>query len=1723
LRREHEVTPPAAINRERDGPTVEYRVLGPLAATSGQARVELGGKRQRLVLAVLLSNANRVITQDALADAVWNGDLPDRGPRSLHTYVSQLRKALHGGIERDGEGYVLAVDPEQVDALRFDALVEEARSTVEDDPAGAATMLRRGLGMWAGTAYGDLGFEPALSGEANRLAEERVAALELRFEVDLLLGRHEQIVSEIEALLREQPYREHLAAMLMLALYRAGRQAEALRVYRNVRHRLVQELGIEPGQELQDLELRILEGDPVLRAPSAGVRGSGPDEVPGARGYEIHERIGTTEFGDRYRGFHGTMGREVGALVIDQSSANSAQFIRQFEAEMQTVSRFEHPHLAPVFDYWRDPSTAYVITPFYRGGSLGAAIADKPLMLGGAIRLADQLSAALGFLHRQGYPHGAVSAGSVFLDEEMNAYLTDTGLPRILGHGHQDEPDDIYQLGALVYQALTLRRPDGVLRVSELRGDLPSELDHALSRALHPDPALRYQRVEELARALRQSAGLDFMALPTQTAPEGRRRNPYKGLRAFQEADASDFHGRDALVEEMAEALTASRLLAVVGPSGSGKSSVVRAGLVPRLRQGFIASSEDWLITDMFPGAHPFESLEGALLRVAATRPGDLYDTLTADASGLGRIVDQLVEPGSEILVVIDQFEELFSMVSSTTERRLFLDCLVAATGIDSRLRIMLTLRADFFDQPLQYPEFADVFRSNLVAVSPPTRDGLARAVSQPALNAGVSLEPGLVTRIVEDVSEQPGGLPLLQFALTELFAQRDGDTLTLDAYDRSGGVGGALAKRAEDTYSSLTPAGQEAARQLFLRLVTVDELADDTRRRVRQSELLGLDIDRVVMSDTMQQFGALRFLSFDRDPASRAPTVELAHESLLREWQRLRTWIDERREDLLIHRRIQLTVQEWESSDRDQSYLLRGSRLEQAMEWADRTDIAVSNEEIAFIEASVENERQERAEREALEDKARRRRRAAMGALAGGLVVAGVLGAVALDRAGDARVTAAQATARDLSSAAIAAIDEDPELGVLLSLESVAATDAVGVDSVPEAASALRTTLAEMRIEARIPGFQAVAYSGDGSRLVTDDAVDPSGLNLWNTKSTGAIAQWTRMEGGLPPAAEVTNVTFSPDDDLVAVSWLSLAHIPGSGRAEFERSDDEGMIAVTLHESMTLDHLASLHGEPGSYWAPSFGAGGLVAASFIGATRGGAYVWNGESGEVVDVFANSTVTSGTFIPGTPYLVLGQAPDGLQAIDMTTSAEVWTIHGLGFTPGLVALSPDGLKAAISGEDLVEVWDLETQTQLHVWPHADPQVLTWSLNGSRLAVSGNDADITIFEVDRSEPLMTLTGHKSSVWSTAFHPNGETLASASEDGEVLIWDVTEAGGVGDDAVALGSPVGLIFLGPDSRMIAGSESGATTVDLTTGRVEATLPINEPFDLIPNDRLTTVAGVNVLGPVPVGHLVDARSGEITEVFSDCFLPRGISFDDQLVALDAMEACVEGATSTPSQIRSLVDDEMLIDLGRRVVAKAVFSPEGFDGPPFVAVNADGLDIEIYSLDEPGLVTSYSIDELGVTGFGVLSLDSEGKYLGIGTIGPNSIVIDMAAIMSGTPRMEAVLFNVEGHKANAPQFRVTSDGIGASASFDPVYRVWDITTGEMLFEIEVEGLDDLGAVNFTPDGTQLAYEDANGVIRFTPLDTDEVVARARATVTRSLTDDECRQYLQTDGCVDESL
>ncbi|HEX9762102.1 MAG TPA: serine/threonine-protein kinase, partial [Acidimicrobiia bacterium] len=575
-------------------------------------------------------------------------------------------------------------------------------------------------------------------------------------------------------------------------------------------------------------------------------------------------------------------------------------------------------------DFWRDPDGAYLVMRWMRGGSLRQALDRGPWNVEPALRLLKQVGGALAHAHRQGVVHRDLKPSNVLLDEEGNGYLSDFGIAyRLVDASETARPQttspaylapeelrgepvrptsDIYALGLMTFELLSGRRlpMDGpLLSISGLRSDILVEVDEVVLRATQEDTESRFPSVESFLAALAEALGEPVEVEEIALTPS---RNPYKGLHPFGERDAQDFFGRDSVVAELVDAVANHRLVAVVGPSGIGKSSVMRAGLIPALRAGALPAAREWLVTEMFPGSYPFEELESALLRVAVERPASLAEELRRDPLGLLRMSKQLLPPDTQLLLLIDQFEELFTLTSDEETRALFLESLAAVVSDQrSRVRVVLTLRADFFDRPLRYPRFGELMRVGVVAVTSPGEEDLAQAVQRPAEGVRLRFEPGLVSRIVAEVAEQPGALPLLQYALTELVSSRTSDLLTVPGYRATGGVLGALATRAEELYGQLDRIGREAARQVFLRLVTVQETGEDTRRRVQKRELRGLGVDPQALEQVLERFGEYRLLTFDRDPLTRGPTVEVAHEALLSEWPRLRDWITERREDLLL------------------------------------------------------------------------------------------------------------------------------------------------------------------------------------------------------------------------------------------------------------------------------------------------------------------------------------------------------------------------------------------------------------------------------------------------------------------------------------------------------------------------------------------------------------------------------------------------------------------------------------------------------------------------------------------------------------------------------------------------------------------------------------------------------------------------------------------------------
>ncbi|MEA2461843.1 MAG: hypothetical protein QOH90_2020, partial [Actinomycetota bacterium] len=636
--------PTSASEEERGTPAyggrMQFRVLGPLEVDAGTRSISLGGPKQRAVLAHLLFRANELVPAETLMDELWGEEPPEKARNIIQTYISHLRKALgRDRIQSQAPGYRLSLDSSELDASRFDLLVRHAKKTLPVDPSVAVGMFEDALALWRGPALADLADQPSLLAEAARLDELRLEAQEHRMEGLLASGAQSRAIGELEILLTRHPWRESLWGLLILALYREGRQADALNTYQRAREILADELGIDPSPELMRLHERVLQQDPKL-----DLRGEP------LRGYRLLEKIDDGPIGLVFRAIQPHVERDVAVKIFHEAIAADPAFVRRFEPSAQAVAALEHPHISPVYDYWREPGRAYIVSRYLRGGSLRALEErGESLERDRALRVVEQVALALAFAHRQGLAHGSVQSSNILFDGDGNAYVGDFRV----GIGPDPDPmDDIRGLAGLTTRLLPKE-----VSFTELAARL--ELGEGA-----PD-------ADAFAKAAR--AALE----PAGVAVRGRfvERNPYKGLRAFTEADARDFFGRGVLVRRLVAQLRqtgpGSRFLALVGPSGSGKSSVVRAGLVPAMREGALGTRGDPFIAEMFPGMHPMEDLEGALVRIAVRPVPRLLDRLEQGSRGLLEAIDLIAPGDAEVVLVVDQFEECFTLTTDESEREL--------------------------------------------------------------------------------------------------------------------------------------------------------------------------------------------------------------------------------------------------------------------------------------------------------------------------------------------------------------------------------------------------------------------------------------------------------------------------------------------------------------------------------------------------------------------------------------------------------------------------------------------------------------------------------------------------------------------------------------------------------------------------------------------------------------------------------------------------------------------------------------------------------------------------------------------------------------------------------------------------------------------------------------------------------------------------------------------
>ena len=845
----------------------------------------------------------------------------------------------------------------------------------------------------------------------------------------------------------------------------------------------------------------------------------------------------------------------------------------------------------------------------------------------------------------------------------------------------------------------------------------------------------------------------------------------------------------------------------------------------------------------MMPGRFPLEELTSALLRVASNRSMGIEDELRRDSRGLARAVTRHLPESSSLLLIVDQFEELFTLTSDDAERSAFLSLLTSAVEDErSRLRIVLTMRADFFDRPLRFGEFGELLRSATVPIAAPTAEAMQMMVEQPAGNEGVRFEPGLVERIVSDVVDQPGSLPLLEFSLTELFDQRTSDLLTRSDYVESGGVLGALGRRAESIHRQLDDAGQTTARQVFLRLVSVDESGRDTRRRVRQAELQRIGIDAEQVDSVVAVFADHRLLTIDRDPITRGPTVELAHEAILSEWQTLQSWVDDRREDLLLHRRLSAAVRDFEASGDDDAYLLGAGGLAQHLSWTAESDLNLTSQEREFLDASAALDTRVRAAR-------RRRTQWVLAGFAMAALIASVLAVTSLRNARQADNNASLAKARELGASAVGILAVDPELSTLLNLEAFAATPD-GADHPTEVINALWTAVQEDRLVAVVEtGFGDgvfVALSPDETTLFVVNGFPRTGFPddlavqayathnlelLWEHRGQPADLEQWQTTGVLEGDLYYDRIHVSPDGERVSLGLTGAV---------------ERFLVLDAADGSTIDLIES-HGCGDDLqtipwgWSPDgtkfVVTGNCVRDDVDGPTW--VEILDGETFAPVALIDRS----GENLPWASFddagrMYLFGADDGLTVHEPDnysdfTSFEAIRGRGDVTSTGSLVATFDPATGDMTSYDAVTGGRVDRLTGHSASPNSHGVAFGFSGAGDIFATPTGGAHTVVWDVATGRQLFNLPSGPGV--NAALSSDGLRLYTAHLEGTFKVWDLAPpavglepAGGLGSEVVVAntivaGNSVGAV----DTTSRASSEQRVRFFDLTTGR-----PVGNPVD---------------------------------------------------------------------------------------------------------------------------------------------------------------------------------------------------------------------------------------------------------------------------------------------------
>jgi WD40 repeat protein len=1127
--------------------------------------------------------------------------------------------------------------------------------------------------------------------------------------------------------------------------------------------------------------------------------------------------------------------------------------------------------------------------------------------------------------------------------------------------------------------------------------------------------------------------------------------NPYKGLLAFQETDGDRFFGRDLQINELWEKFrslheqeSAARLLTIYGPSGSGKSSLARAGLIPELARQPLPGGERARVAVLVPGSHPLESLATVLARIATNDLTPVsktreFATELAQANtegiydGLRRIADALPEITiSPLIVMVDQLEEVFTLCEDPQERDAFIGNLLCAVANRSkRVSAIFTLRSDFIGATQKHPLLNQLIAAQGYLVAAMSEDGLREAITKPAELAGHPLDLSTVNLLIEQTADREGALPLLQFALSQIWVGLEKGKEPAKTLKAIGGVGGALAGEAQRIYENLSAEEQKIARQVFLALVLLGEGTKDTRRRIT--------LDRVVShGDSLEQVQKVigrfaspstRLITLANDDGTK--TAEVTHEALFDNWQQLKDWLNGGRSDLRFQRRLDDAVMIWQENGRPEGNLWRSPDLDLLRRYQERAGDVMTQLQLDFFNASSYAET---AQKEAENRQVQREKNIGKGIVVGSLVAVAVssgFGWIAWKKTQQAEINLADS----FGVSALSLVEKGEGLNAFVKGMRAGKILQNQQISNPSVLNALQEALNHRSEYNRLEGHQSpvysVSFSPDGQTLASGSG--DKTIKLWNLATGKEIRTLQGHQN------QVFSVSFSPDGQTLA---------SGSGDK-----------TIKLWNLATGKEIRTLQGHQNQVSSVSFSPDGQTLAS--GSVDKTIKIWNLATGKEIRTIQGhqDIVYSMSFSPDGQTLASGSVDKTIKVWNLATGKEIRILQGHQDIVYSMSFSPDGQTlASSSGDKTIKIWNLATGKEIRILQGHQNGVnsMSFSPDGQILASGSGDKTIKIWNLATGKEIRILQGHQNGVNSMSFSPDGQILASGSDDKTIKIWNLAT--------------------GKETRILQGHQNEVNSMSfspdgqtLASGSWDKTIKI---WNLSTRKEIRILQGhqneVNSVSFSPDGQTLASGSGDKTIKLWN------LATGKEIHTLQGHQNKVNSVSFSPDgQTLASGSVDKTIKIWNLAPGKEIRTLQGHQDSVFsVSFSPDGQTLASGSWDKTIKIWNLA------TGKEILTLQGYQNQVFSVSFSPNG-----QTLASGSGDKTIKLWNLstgkeirtlQGHQNSVLSVSFSPDGQTlASGSWDKTIKIWNLATSKEIRTLQGHQ-DSVFSVSFSPDGQTLA-------------------------------------------------